>query len=110
MIRCPLFSRDSVNGGQKETIKRKVLRDDEGATELASAILERAVLDWQSLGYGKLAMVIADTKPITREGMLEFFFSEWFEALLAPVTDYSPEQIRRFLFITEDMRKEAKQD
>jgi len=110
VIRCPLFSRDSVNGGQKETIKRKVLRDDEDATELASAILERAVMDWQSLKYGKLAMIVAEGKELKRSDMLEFFFSDWFESLLAPVTEYSPGQIRKFLYITDDMREEAKAD
>lgn len=106
---CPLFDRDSFNGCLDEVVfgkKRKPAKlDDKDIVNIAEAICERAVRDWMLIDYGQLRTVHTDgDSPIDRRALLEFFFSRWFETLLEAFSYHSPDQIRRYLRITNDMR------
>jgi hypothetical protein len=80
---------------------RETKRVDRDALDLAFGIIERAVIDWRALDYGRLAEVMVDGEAINRKETCEFFFSDWFKDL-CNVTQFTPEQIRSFLHIPED--------
>lgn len=73
--------------------------DDNDTRTLAAAICERAVVDWIALDYGRLQFAKCDGSLVQRQKLLEFFFSEWFEELLASFSRYTPAQIRRAIRI-----------
>ena len=78
--------------------RRSVDRD---TLDLAFGIIERAVLDWKVLDYGRRAERVVDGELVTRSETVEFFFSDWFYSL-CNVTQFTPEQIRGFLHIQDD--------
>jgi hypothetical protein len=78
--------------------RRSVNRD---TLDLAFGIIERAVLDWKALEYGRRAECVVDGELVTRSETVEFFFSDWFYSL-CNVTQFTPEQIRGFLHIQDD--------
>lgn len=104
---CPLFWRDGHSGGLVEDLfgrKRRVTIDGDDSIKLAAAICARAVEDWKFLGYGALKSVPYYGDRLYREELIEFFFSPWFEKLLGSFSERTPEQIRRYIHITDDMR------
>ena len=106
---CPLFVRESYSGGLKEDIfgkTREVHIDDKDTVKLASAIWTRAVEDWKFLQYGALQSIPYYGDRLYRDELLEFFFSEWATKLLECFSERTPEQIRKAIRITEDMRPE----
>ena len=74
---------------------------DRDTLDLAFGIIERAVLDWKALEYGRRAECVVDGELVTRIESVEFFFSDWFYSL-CNVTQFTPEQIRGFLHIQDD--------
>ena len=78
--------------------RRSVNRD---TLDLAFGIIERAVLDWKALEYGRRAECVVDGELVARSETVEFFFSDWFYSL-CNVTQFTPEQIRGFLHIQDD--------
>ena len=108
---CPLFKRDGFNGGLEADLfgkKRHVSIDEKDAVNLASAICSRMVEDWIFLEYGLLEDIKFLGQRIYRADCLEFFFSPWFETLLASFSKRTPEQIRKYLKITDDMNPSRK--
>lgn len=104
---CPLFVRDAFGGGIDEDVfckHKKITIDDQDAVNLAEAIIERQVEDWKFLEYGRLDNITFCGSRIKRKECLEFFFSPWFEQLLASFSDRSPEEIRGYIRIYESMR------
>lgn len=91
------------NGGGSVASKRgrKTWRVERNTLDLAFGIIERAVLDWRALDYGRLAEVMVDGELVSSKDTCEFFFSDWFIDL-CNVTQFTPEQIRGFLHIPED--------
>lgn len=79
-----------------------------GAVELAAAIIERAVIDWQTLDYGKLkrAMGKQDNNFVYAKEVEAFFHSQWFEYLLSLTLPLrTPQEVREALKIREPRRK-----
>ena len=110
---CPLFVRDAVGGGRDwiETREERapIKVDNRDTVTLAEAIIERAVMDWKYIEYGQMEDKIhSNGTAIWKDELLEFFFSSWFECLLASFSQHSPEQIRRFLQITDNMKPGVK--
>lgn len=104
---CPLFWRDAHKAGLEEDVfgrKRRVTIDDDDTVKLASAICTRAVEDWKFLQYGALRSVPYYGDRLYRDEIIEFFFSEWFSRLLECFSYRTPEQIRKYIGITEGMR------
>ena len=106
---CPSFVRDAYGGGRSwddvdgNRVHTKV--DNRDTVTLAEAIIEQAVRDWKYIDYGQLGDKIhSNGTAIWRDELLEFFFSSWFEVLLASFSPHSAEQIRRMIRITDDMR------
>ena len=97
---CPNFRRDAYRGGVMEHhATERVKIDNNDTTTLAGAICERAVVDWIALDYGRLQSAKCDGSLVQRRKLLEFFFSTWFEELLASFSRYTPAQIRRAIRI-----------
>ena len=106
VVRCPKFKRGSVAGGQAECLlcgSKRIQIDQKDMQNIAEAIIETAINDWRALGFGKKAVAFRYNYVIEREEVLEFFFSNRFEALLGTFSQRLPSQIRKYLFITEDM-------
>ena len=104
---CPLFKRDGFRGGLEEDIfgpKKKISVDQKDAQALASAICARMAEDWIFLEYGLLDNCRFSGQRVFKADCLEFFFSPWFETLLASFSKRTPEQIRSYLRITENMQ------
>lgn len=104
---CPLFRRDSHNAGTEQNLLNKhkfpkLTNDD--LVNLAEAIIEGAVEDWKALQYGALEFVRFQSDLVTKKKTLKFFFSKDFENFLGTFSERTPEQIRSWLKITEDMR------
>lgn len=81
---------------------------EEASVELASAIIEQAVLDWKALEYGKMHRCFGKTDNvfIYSDEVEAFFKSKWFEHLLSfALPQYTPEEIRATLKIKEPRRK-----
>lgn len=112
VISCPLFDRDSYKGGLEENVfgkrKESISLDDKDIVNIAKAICERAVRDWAILEYGALKTVCTDGVQIDRFSVLSFFFSRWFTDLLETFSYHTPEQIRRYIKITDDMNPNRK--
>ncbi len=107
VVRCPKFKRGSFGGGlTRDTFgKHEFIKlDDKDTVNLAEAIIQSAVEDWQSLKFGELSVVNKAGKPVFKADVLEFFFSRWFERLLESFSAHTPQQIRSYIHITEDMR------
>lgn len=73
--------------------------------DLAYVTLERAIEDWKALDYGRRAEVMVDKELVGRNEVVEFFFSKWFEILLAATMPYTPKQIRKLIRMPEDARE-----
>ena len=104
---CPLFWRDAHTGGLVEDLfgkKRHVSIEEDDAVRLAAATCARAVEDWKYLRYGAIKSIPCYGSRLYRDEVLEFFFSPWFATLLQSFSERTPEQIRRYIHITEDMR------
>ena len=87
----------------------RVLSAERDIIELAYVILERAVLDWKLLEYGRKEAAMVDKGEwVQREDLVDFFFSKWFSRLCEPL-QYTPEEIRAVLNIPEDARWTIKQ-
>ena len=104
---CPLFKRDSFGAGAERclmTQKKKppTLYNDD-LKNIAEAIIEGAVEDWKALQYGALEYVRFRGDRITKKDTLEFFFSKDFEDFLGTFSERTPQQIRSWLQITDDM-------
>ena len=81
---------------------------DAGAVELAAAIIERTVIDWQTLDYGKLKRVMGkqDNSYVYAAEVEKFFQGKWFEYLLSLVVpQLTPTEVRTALKIKEPRRK-----
>lgn len=77
------------------------MNEEREIIDLAYGILERAVLDWKLLEYGrKEAAMVERGEWVKRDDMVAFFFSKWFHRLCEPL-HYSPEEIRAALNIPE---------
>ena len=112
VVDCPQFVRDSFSGGMEWDVfgkKEPVTLEDEDCGTLAEAIIERAVEDWKFLEYGALEEIVFCGGRIFKSEILEFFFSDWFEHLLESFTERTPQNIRRYLHITESMRPKKKE-
>lgn len=108
---CPLFKRDAFNGGMVADVFLKHPRieiDDQDVVNIAEAIIERQIEDWRFLECGRLDNITFCGGRIKREHCLEFFFSPWFEQLLASFSERTPQEIRSFIGIYEYMRPERK--
>ncbi len=92
---------DNGGGNMASDRSRKTWRVERNTLDLAFGIIERAVLDWRALDYGRLAEVMVDGESINRKDTCEFFFSDWFYDL-CNVTQFTPQEIRGFLHIPED--------
>ena len=109
---CPRFERGSFCGGLAEDAFGKqepAQVEEKDCGTLAEAIIERAVEDWKFLEYGALEEIVFCGGRIFKTELLEFFFSEWFEQLLESFTERTPQNIRRYLKIKEDMRPKKKE-
>lgn len=94
---CPVADR----GDRQAWVLSEENRD---IIDLAYGILERAVIDWKLLEYGrKEAAMVERGEWVKRDDMVEFFFSKWFHRLCEPL-HYSPEEIRAALNIPECAR------
>lgn len=112
VISCPKFKRGSLSGGTAKDIfcgKQEPTKiDDEGAKNLASAIICRYVEDWKYLEYGALDNLYFCGEQLYRSSILQFFASQWFEDLLglvSPGTD--PNKVCEALHITKTMLMEV---
>ena len=87
--------------GDRQT---RILNENRDVIDLAYGVLERAVMDWKLLEYGrKEAAMVERGEWVKRDDMVEFFFSRWFHRLCEPL-HYSPEEIRAALGIPESAR------
>lgn len=67
---------------------------DEALVEFACAILEQAVLDWELCGRGKWRIGRSPTGVVERDELMEFFASDWLDALLSvALPQFTPEEI-----------------
>ena len=102
---CPLFKRDACAGGMFWDDDAKAREFPEGSVAaLALQIINRAVLDWKLLKFGKRVYYYTSGETIYRYDLLEFFFSDYFEELLKFVSERSPAQVRESLGITDNMK------
>lgn len=105
---CPLFCRDGFGGGHTENLfsckREKTQIDDADAMNLAAAIIERQIEDWKFLDYGKLNNITFCGSRIRKKDCVEFFFSPWFETLLAAVTEITPDEVRKAIGVPEYLR------
>lgn len=112
VIECPWFRRDSFGAGTEKCLiswSRPIKLYDDDLKNISEAIIENAVEDWKALQFGALEAVTSRASRITKQKTLEFFFSVDFENFLSTFSERTPEQIRSWLHITEDMRpKEIK--
>lgn len=75
-----------------ESVKEKALHD------IACAILEQAVVDWNSIERGNLTSIyLYDNSRIYKNKLLEFFGSDWFDTLVTHTLNYTPEQVLKAL-------------
>lgn len=74
---------------------------DMDTLDLAFGIIERAVIDWKVLDYGRRAECVVDGELVKRREVVEFFFSDWFYSL-CNVTQFTPKEIRSFIHMPED--------
>lgn len=105
VLTCPKFKRDSHCGGllpHEETPHKLSVDDNDCMAILAEAIVERAVEDWIALQYGaipKLSKV--DGSCVKREEVIQFFHSYWCQQLLESFTEYTSENLRKYLKVPE---------
>ena len=77
--------------------------------DLACAIIEQAVYDWITLGYGRLGYALArnGNSFIYRAEVEAFFKGRWFEYLLGfALPQVEPTTVRRQLKIAEPERRQ----
>lgn len=80
----------------------RILNDVSALRDLGYAIVTEAVENWKRLGYGREEIAMVERgEMVTREEVLEFFFSPWFALLIEPL-EYTAEEIRAALNIPED--------
>lgn len=103
VIMCPLFERDSFRAGlipgfppTHDTLKSA---EDEDVKRLCAAIIQRAILDWKMLDYGRIKKLIIDSYTIKAEKLVAWFHSGDFELMLDKVSEHSPEQVREILCV-----------
>lgn len=105
VLTCPKFKRDSHLGGMldHEEVRHKVKLDDGSDVEnLAEAIVQRAVEDWIALHYGSIPKLSkVDGSCVKRDEVIKFFYSAWCRELLESFTEYTPENLRRYLKIPD---------
>jgi hypothetical protein len=68
---------------------------------LAEAIVERAIIDWDTLGRGRLKSIKSDGQVIHLNKVLGFFFSDWFGELLGTFSQRTPEWVRQQIGIPD---------
>lgn len=87
----------------------RISLDESDVRTLSREILATAVKDWkQGLECGRKRFGLISGEPISRDELLEFFFSDYFKLLCSMATQRSPKQIRRALGIPHKTYKEAK--
>ena len=75
-----------------ESVKDKALHD------IACAILEQAIVDWDAIERGNLTSIyLYDNSRIYKNKLLEFFGSDWFDTLVTHTLNYTPEQVLKAL-------------
>lgn len=105
VIACPKFIRDSYCGGilADEEHNHKMPRIDNGDLRaLAEAIVERAIIDWDTLDRGRLKSIKSDGQVIHLNKVLGFFFSDWFGELLGTFSQRTPEWVRQQIGIPDE--------
>lgn len=85
--KCPLYER-----GHPERHY-----DDEGMSRLVIETMMQAVEDWKALGCGKADGLRYVGQVVTREELIEFFNSPWFENMVMSCLSVRPSQIRAAL-------------
>jgi len=74
------------------SIKEKALHD------IACAILEQSVVDWEAIERGNLTSIyLYDNSRIYKHELLEFFGSDWLDTLVTHTVNYTPEQVLKAL-------------
>lgn len=111
VIDCPLFKRDSFDGGvtRNAFVTHDPVRIDlEDVKTLACAIIERYTEDWKALDYGDLKDLVIGGAHIYRHDVLRFFASQWFGDLLAvALPNIEPPQVWAALKINKRMLREV---
>lgn len=109
VIECPLFKRDSFDGGNTKDvfIKHEPPKiDDSDVYALACAIIARYAEDWKALEYGKLTEVYMGGAHIYKVHVLKFFASQWFGDLLSiALPNIEPPEVWKALKIEKRMLK-----
>ena len=83
---------------------------DECYYNLICGILEQAVLDWQTLDYGRYGVGRLNTEYIYRAEVQSFLQSEWFDELLSfALPQYTPQEIREVLDVPESERRKMRE-
>lgn len=100
--RVPLYT-------PRKTVERSFsCAKDEGYFNLACAILEQAVIDWDLLEHGNLGVTRANNQYVFRAEVESFLKSDWFDELLAyALPQYSPQEIRSFIHVEEPERRKG---
>lgn len=84
--------------------RTRVLTDGREMIDLGFGLLERAVIDWKTLEYGrKESALVEKCEWVEKDELVRFFFSRFFALLCEPLP-YSPEEIRSALKIPEEAR------
>lgn len=101
---CPLFERDSNDGGlykaatgEKQERKTKDTPLSRNLYPLYGEILAQAVKDWIQLDYGHFKRVEFADGTVKKDEMISFFYGSWFADLVTTCTNYTPQQVRDML-------------
>lgn len=102
VLMCPLFERTSYRAGmyplKSEKHSSMYSATDADIKKLVAAIIAQAVDDWERLERGRFKKAItAEGVTIKSYKLIEFFNSRRFSAMLAAVSDLTPEQVREVL-------------
>ena len=105
VMACPLFEEDAYCGGtleDEEAHHSFPHIDDDDVRNLAEAIIERWIDDWELLERGKLRTVKMDSQYVHRDRVISFFYSCWFAELLASFSQHTPKWVRDNIGMTEE--------
>ena len=73
---------------------------EDSIVELATAIILEAINNWVALDYGNFSAIMTDGATVTKQEVLWFFNSAWFEQLLlAALPETPPARVREALKI-----------